>query len=182
MPPKRTREHRASLTPRYIYLSIYRSAGPRQSQNPTGVTPEIVAKRTKRHLIELEKSNYEEPNFTAGDEEETGNHSKGRARTLISEKRNFNIPGLKRKKSSMSVRSALIYRKNFSTLLEDFNLDATTPSYLTVQAPSPSYPPRLICSVCGYWGAYKCGRCALPYCDRDCRGVHEETRCERRVV
>ncbi|KAK7032847.1 hypothetical protein R3P38DRAFT_2521425 [Favolaschia claudopus] len=59
---------------------------------------------------------------------------------------------------------------------------STVPTYLTAQAPPSTYPPRLICSVCGYWGHYKCRRCALPFCDLNCESVHAETRCERRVL
>lgn len=152
-----------------------------------------------------QRSNYSEPSAQVGEEDEDGKYTKGRARQLISEKRAVNIPGVKKKKSSMNVRTALLYRKNFSTLVEESvrvfcppfiyarfihvsspqniaSLPATVSTYLTAQAPAPTYPPRLICSVCGYWGRYKCRRCALPFCDRNCEGVHAETRCERRVV
>ncbi|KAJ7650705.1 hypothetical protein FB45DRAFT_888559 [Roridomyces roridus] len=166
MPPKRGREHHA-----------------RQAHNPTvGLTTEVIAKRTKRHLDELERSNYSEPSANVGEEDEEGKYTKGRARQLISEKRAVNIPGLKKKKSTMNVRTALLYRKNFATLVEETIFPTAVPNYLTAQAPAPTYPPRLICSVCGYWGRYKCRRCALPYCDQNCEGVHAETRCERRVV
>ncbi|KAF7330299.1 Zinc finger HIT domain-containing protein 1 [Mycena venus] len=151
MPPRRGREHHA-----------------RQAHNSVvGLTSEVIAKRTKRHLDELERSNYAEPSAHVGEEDEEGKYTKGRARQLISEKRAFNIPG------------------NFATLLEESNLVSfppTVPTYLTAEAPAPTYPPRLICSVCGYWGRYKCRRCALPYCDLNCEGVHAETRCERRVL
>lgn len=62
------------------------------------------------------------------------------------------------------------------------SLPSSVPTYLTAGAPPSVYPPRMICSVCGYWGLYKCRRCAMPYCDRNCEGVHAETRCERRVM
>ncbi|KAJ7220054.1 hypothetical protein GGX14DRAFT_585296 [Mycena pura] len=154
----------------------------RQAHNAVvGLTPEVIAKRTKRHLAELERSNYSEPSSHVGEEEEDGNYTKGRARQLISEKRTFNIPGLKKKKSSMNVRTALLYRKNFAMLLEESNIDgfpSTVPTYLTAQAPPSNYPPRLICSVCGYWGRYKCRRCALPYCDQNCEGVSSENQFE----
>ncbi|KAJ7086100.1 hypothetical protein B0H15DRAFT_357814 [Mycena belliarum] len=170
MPPtKRGREHHA----RQAHAAV------------VGLTPDVIAKRTKRHLDELERANYAEPSALAGDEDDEGKYTKGRARQLISEKRVFNIPGVKKKKSTMNVRTALLYRKNFATLLEESNiasLPPTVPTYLTAQAPAPTYPPRLICSVCGYWGHYKCRRCALPYCDLSCESVHAETRCERRVI
>ncbi|KAJ6466610.1 hypothetical protein C8R47DRAFT_1078984 [Mycena vitilis] len=158
----------------------------RQAHNPiVGLTQEVIAKRTRRHLDELERSNYAEASTHVGEEDEEGKYTKGRARQLISEKRAFNIPGVKKKKSTMNVRTALLYRKNFAALLDESNiasLPATVPTYLTAQSPAPTYPPRLICSVCGYWGRYKCRRCALPYCDLNCEGVHAETRCERRVL
>ncbi|KAJ6631003.1 hypothetical protein B0H10DRAFT_1980305 [Mycena sp. CBHHK59/15] len=176
MAPKRTRE---------------REHHARQAHNSAivGLTPEVIAKRTRRHLDELERSNYAEPSSSnLGEEEEDAGgskYSKGRARQLISEKRNVNIPGIRKKKSTMNVRTALLYRKNFATLVEESSiasLPPSVPTYLTAQAPAPTYPPRLICSVCGYWGRYKCRRCALPYCDRSCEDLHNETRCERRVV
>ncbi|KAK7032765.1 zinc finger HIT domain-containing protein 1 [Favolaschia claudopus] len=169
MPSKRGREHHA-----------------RQAHNPVaGLTSDVIAKRTKRHLDELERSNYAEHSAQVGEEDEEGKYTKGRARQLISEKRTFNIPGVKKKKSTMNVRTALLYRKNFAALLEESNLTAfpsTVPTYLTAQAPTSTYPSRLLCSVCGYWGHYKCRRCALPFCDLNCESVHAETRCERRVL
>lgn len=62
------------------------------------------------------------------------------------------------------------------------NLPAHIPTYLTAATPPPRDPPRLLCSVCGHWGKYKCKRCVMPYCDLNCEGVHNETRCERRVI
>ncbi|KAF8896212.1 hypothetical protein BD779DRAFT_1608519 [Infundibulicybe gibba] len=178
MAPKRTREQYS-----------------RQVHNTTSqvITEDIIAKRTKRHLDELERSNYAEPTLLALGEEEdegaTGKYTKGRARQTISDKRNLKISGSSpasgAKKSTMNVRTALLYRKNLATLIEESGiaaLPASIPTYLTALAPPSPYPPRMLCSVCGYWGQYKCRRCALPYCDRNCEGVHAETRCERRVV
>ncbi|KAG2017835.1 hypothetical protein CC2G_007309 [Coprinopsis cinerea AmutBmut pab1-1] len=160
---------------------------PKRAREQFTIPPEILAKRTKRHLDELEKSNYTEPTLlvpTVEDEEEAG-YSKGRGRQTISDKRKLNIPGTSPaatgKKSTMAVRTAVLYRKNFATLLEESNISSmpsTSVNYLNACAPSPSYPPRLLCSVCGYWGAYRCRRCSMPYCDRNCEGVHAETRCE----
>ncbi|KAF9266509.1 hypothetical protein L218DRAFT_971406 [Marasmius fiardii PR-910] len=169
MPPKRNREKLA----RQVNASI-------------GVEPELVAKRTKRHLDELERSNYSE-SAAVNDGEE--GYTKGRARQPISDKRNLNLtgnsPAAKKKKSTMNVRSALLYRKNFATLLEESkiaSLPTSIPTYLTAQGPPPRYPARMVCSVCGYWGLYKCRKCAMPFCDRNCENVHEDTRCERRVL
>lgn len=159
----------------------------------------------------MKRSNYAETNLLAGEDDEEGVSKKGRARQTISDKRNLNILGssaaAKKKKSTMSVRTALLYRKNLATLIEESVSNATwsscalrqpaelpspvqniaslppsIPTYLTSITPPSAYPPRMLCSVCGYWGAYRCRRCAMPYCDRNCEAVHAETRCEKRVV
>ncbi|KII89747.1 hypothetical protein PLICRDRAFT_174584 [Plicaturopsis crispa FD-325 SS-3] len=157
-----------------------------QASSHQALAPEVIAKRTKRHLDELERSNYAEPSTSFlgvdddDDEEGGGKTAKGRARQTVSDKRTG-----QRKKSTTNIRSALVYRKNLATLIEESgiaNLPQHVPTYLTAIAPPPREPPRLMCSVCGYWGHYKCKRCAMPYCDRNCEGVHNETRCERRVV
>ncbi|KAG5732109.1 hypothetical protein E4T56_gene2165 [Termitomyces sp. T112] len=147
MPPKRTREDARLL---HNVLAI-------------GLAPEVIAKRTKRHLEELERSNYSEPTLLAGEDEEGGKSAKGRARQTISDKRNLIIPGTsaaaKKKKSTMNVRTALLYRKNLATLIDESNiasLPITVPTYLTAVTASSPYPPRSLCSVCGYWGAYTC--------------------------
>ncbi|EED81186.1 predicted protein [Postia placenta Mad-698-R] len=149
---------------------------------------EVIAKRTKRHLDELERSNYAEPSgnlFALDDDDEAGGgrSAKGRARQTISDKREW--AGLKKKKSTMNVRTAVLYKKSLATLIDESgiaNYPSDVPTYLTAVVPPPREPPRLLCSVCGYWGKYKCKRCAMPYCDMNCEGVHNETRCERRVI
>ena len=103
----------------------------------------------------------------------------------------------------MNIRTALLYKKNLTTLIEESvravghrlvwmalisyfkgigNLPSSTPSYLSAVVPPSKEPPRLFCSVCGYWGKYRCMKCALPFCSRDCEVNHEETRCEKKVV
>ncbi|TBU49804.1 hypothetical protein BD309DRAFT_909069 [Dichomitus squalens] len=171
----------------------------RQAQNPNSpLDPEVIAKRTKRHLEELERSNYSEPAgagaATGGEAEDDdegvapgGRTTKGRARqTTISDKRQWEQVGTKRpKKATMNVRTAILYKKSFNVLLEESGIEhmpSEVPTYLRAVAPPPREPQRLLCSVCGYWGKYKCKRCAMPYCDLNCEGVHDETRCERRVI
>ncbi|KAI0710108.1 hypothetical protein C8Q76DRAFT_741041 [Earliella scabrosa] len=171
---------------------------PRQAQNPNGpLDPDVIKKRTKRHLDELERSNYSEPTGSGaasgaggeGDEDDEGvapggRTAKGRARqATISDKRQWD--GRKPKKSTMNVRTAILYKKNLAVLLDESGIEHMppgVPTYLRAVAPPPREPPRLLCSVCGYWGKYKCKRCAMPYCDLNCEGVHNETRCERRVI
>ncbi|KAI0749499.1 hypothetical protein C8Q80DRAFT_1162332 [Daedaleopsis nitida] len=170
----------------------------RQAQNQSGpLDPDVIAKRTKRHLDELERSNYSEPagvgaaTGAGGDLDDDdegvapgGRSTKGRARqATISDKRHWD--GKKPKKSTMNVRTAILYKKNLSVLLDESGIEhmpPDVPTYLRAVAPNSREPPRLLCSVCGYWGKYKCKRCAMPYCDINCEGVHNETRCERRVI
>ncbi|KAI9570533.1 hypothetical protein HD554DRAFT_2203888 [Boletus coccyginus] len=155
------------------------------------LTPDLIAKRTKRHLDELERTNYAASsllNEPDSDPEASSNQkSKFRARqTVISDKRTFpTVNAAKKKKSTMNVRTAILYRKGLAALLDESGLASlapTQPSYLTASAPASAVPPRMLCSVCGYKGAYRCKKCGMSYCDLRCGQVHDETRCERRVV
>lgn len=121
---------------------------------------------------------------------------------MISDKRTFPTANpAKKKKSSMNVRTAILYRKGLATLIDESvsgarpaqrsadtdhqgvaSLAPTQPSYLTASASASAVPPRMLCSVCGYKGAYRCNKCGMSYCDLRCGQVHDETRCERRVV
>ncbi|KAG6334056.1 hypothetical protein ID866_5030 [Astraeus odoratus] len=151
--------------------------------------PEVISKRTRRHLEELERTNYAASslfNDVDSDPESSANpKSKFRARqTVISDKTTFG-DGKSKKKSTMNVRTAILYRKGFPTLLEESGISTlapSVPSYLSATTPPPLYPPRLLCSVCGYKGAYRCRKCVMPYCDMNCGQVHDETRCEKRVI
>ena len=119
---------------------------------------------------------------------------------MISDKRPSVHPN---KKSTMNIRTALLYKKNLTALIEESvgesstvpcgmvltscsqgigNLPPSAPSYHSAAVPPPKEPPRLFCSVCGYWGKYRCMKCTLPFCSRDCEANHQETQCERRVV
>lgn len=58
--------------------------------------------------------------------------------------------------------------------------DADT--YLSVQAPPASKvpgirPPWKLCSVCSYFGSYKCVRCGSNFCSINCMNVHKDTKC-----
>ena len=149
MPPKKTREQCEYWYSRYHHHRPKRLPDARRAHNvaATSITPEVIAKRTKRHLNELEvgchwqhcnhnssttttkRSNYAEPAIWADDE--GGKSAKGRARQTVSDKRNLNILGNsaagKKKKSTMNVRTALLYRKNLPTLVEDSVRETLSP-------------------------------------------------------
>ncbi len=136
------------------------------------------------------------------EDDQAGKSAKGRARQSVSDKRQLSGPSAKRKKTNMNIRTAILYRKNFATLVEESvsdlfvipvclfttlcqglaNLPSSIPTYLTAAAAPPREPTRPLCTVCGYWGNYKCKKCVMPFCSLDCRSVHDETRCERRVI
>lgn len=56
--------------------------------------------------------------FLGEDDADGGKSAKARARQTISDKRHLNN-GNKKKKSSMNVRTALLYRKNLATLIDE---------------------------------------------------------------
>jgi zinc finger HIT domain-containing protein 1 len=217
------RQRMFSLFSMSIYLTLMKTQAVRKAQESQPLDAEIIAKRTKRHLDELEvrflatrfpihyplhpqRSNYAEPTTSylgMDEDDQAGKSAKGRARQTVSDKRQLSGPGAKRKKANMNIRTAILYRKNFATLIEEsvgvpFNGSQDTlfislsrdwqtsppsiPTYLNAAAGPPRKPTRPLCTVCGYWGNYKCKKCAMHFCGLDCQGVHDETRCERRVI
>lgn len=65
----------------------------------------------------LQRSNYTEPSTSFLSQDDDGKSAKGRARQTISDKRHVNEG--KKKKSSMNIRTALLYRKNLATLIDE---------------------------------------------------------------
>ncbi|ELU44198.1 zf-HIT domain-containing protein [Rhizoctonia solani AG-1 IA] len=140
------------------------------------VAPELIARRNKRRVEELERSNYTDVRNTDLGTGLAGN----RSRTTLADDCNKG-----RKKSTTHVRSILLYRKNLNAIIEQEGLGSLpshVPSYLTAAAPESATEARKLCSVCGYWGHYRCARCAEPYCDLGCKATHTDTRCERRIA
>ncbi|KAH7341405.1 hypothetical protein B0J17DRAFT_259390 [Rhizoctonia solani] len=155
-----------------------RVQAPREVQNIAALpaAPELIVRRNKRHVEELERSNYAD---AKGADLGTG-LAGNRSRTTLADECNKG-----RKKSTAHVRSILLYRKNLNTIIEQEGLGSLpshVPSYLTAAAPETVIEARKLCSVCGYWGHYRCARCAEPYCDLGCKATHTETRCERRIA
>ncbi|KAG0708200.1 hypothetical protein DFH29DRAFT_871112 [Suillus ampliporus] len=99
MAPKKAREQ----APRHVNA-------PKQT-----LAPDVIAKRTKRHLEELEvtaqiqpsivkpnrlkqRSNYTEPSITLDDDDEAPISGKNRVRQIVSDKRHLNDPNARKKK------------------------------------------------------------------------------------
>ncbi|SGY85322.1 BQ5605_C009g05752 [Microbotryum silenes-dioicae] len=146
---------------------------------------DYVSRRIKRHLNDLERTNYTEPTtgptaYGASDAPDEDGTEKG-ATPLRDDDVGRDKSG--RKKRSMAVRSLLMYRKNLATLVDESGLSKlppSTPTYLTASAPPSKRPPLQLCSVCGYKGTYGCMRCGQKYCSMGCRAIHDESRCEKR--
>src|SRR6266403_3514598 len=104
------------------------------------------------------------------EDDQAGKSAKGRARQTVSDKRQLSGPNAKRKKTNMNIRTAILYRKNLATLVEESvsgslvqacllttlcqglaNNPSSIPTYLTVAAAPPKEPTRPLCTVCGYW-------------------------------
>jgi hypothetical protein len=66
-----------------------------------------------------QRSNYAEPSIGMDEDDQTGKSAKGRARQTVSDKRKLSGPSAKRKKANMNIRTAILYRKNFATLIEE---------------------------------------------------------------
>ncbi|KAH8831315.1 hypothetical protein DL96DRAFT_1587263 [Flagelloscypha sp. PMI_526] len=165
MPPKKLREQRT----RQVNVI-----------NPT-LNPDLIAQRKRRRIADLERSNYTDGGPGDGDDDdEPGSSRRGNARQTISDKRSLKLPGTSpaagKKKSTMAVRTALLYRKNLDTLISESGINKSVgPSYLHAAALPSIYPPRLLCSVCGFGAQYKCPKCLTPYCEPTCRETHSAT-------
>ncbi|KAA8909628.1 hypothetical protein TRICI_004463 [Trichomonascus ciferrii] len=78
---------------------------------------------------------------------------------------------------SVNSRRILASRKTLANHLDDDTNSART--YLNAVAPPPTYPPRKLCSICGYWGKICCIKCGARYCGAHCEATHKETRCQK---
>ncbi|KAG8733338.1 hypothetical protein FRC11_007055 [Ceratobasidium sp. 423] len=97
-----------------------RVQAPREVQNVAAApaAPELIARRNKRHVEELERSNYAD---AKGLDQGTG-LAGSRSRTTLADECNKG-----RKKSTAHVRSILLYRKNLNAIIEQEWLLVTSP-------------------------------------------------------
>ncbi|CAE7229558.1 unnamed protein product [Rhizoctonia solani] len=119
-----------------------RVQAPREVQNVAAVpaAPELIARRNKRHVEDLERSNYAD---AKGADPGTG-LAGNRGRTTLADECNKG-----RKKSTAHVRSILLYRKNLNTIIEQEGLGSLpshVASYLTAAAPESVIEARRLCS------------------------------------
>ncbi|GAA5908426.1 Hit1p [Sporobolomyces salmoneus] len=146
---------------------------------------EYVSKRIRRHLNDLERTNYTEP--SAGISKITGDDDDEEPRDSGLESKEEGAARSRKKQGSKAVRQLLLYRKNLGQLIDESGLPdptssekVTNPSYLTIASEPSKRPPVQMCSVCGYKGKYSCKKCGNRYCDLGCQVTHDESRCERR--
>ncbi|GAA5883433.1 hypothetical protein JCM16303_003794 [Sporobolomyces ruberrimus] len=171
---------------------------PTRAANPSSVTAstEYISKRIRRHLTDLERTNYTEPSGGGGNyglsklEKDEDDDRDDHSRVDPGDKDEGGNPRSRKKQGSKNVRQLLLYRKNLGQLLAESGLPDPTPSSSSSTTSSPSYltissepsknPPVQLCSVCGYKGKYSCKKCGNRYCDLGCMVTHDESRCERR--
>ncbi|AAW44876.2 expressed protein [Cryptococcus deneoformans JEC21] len=123
---------------------------------------EFQARRVQRRLDDLERTNPTDiPASSFVPAESSQTPAPGPLQQLPA-----------RKKQTANVRRILYNKKSLKDWLDELPAEPVPP-YLSAIAPAPSIPPRRICSSCGYFGAYKCSRCAEWSCDRVCMEVHE---------
>jgi hypothetical protein len=80
------------------------------------------------------------------EDDQAGKSAKGRARQTVSDKRHLSGPSAKRKKANMNIRTAILYRKNFATLIEESvsDLDVILACLIVIYRTSGSrQPPSL---------------------------------------
>ncbi|KAI8806425.1 hypothetical protein BJ742DRAFT_680040 [Cladochytrium replicatum] len=87
-------------------------------------------------------------------------------------------------KKKREIQRILLQRRNLQMLLSESKIELSTePTYLTASQPPSRYPPRKLCTVCGYLGAVECRKCGMRFCPTDlrCKETHLETRCMKFV-
>ncbi|EMR09445.1 hypothetical protein PNEG_02387 [Pneumocystis murina B123] len=115
------------------------------------IDPSVQIKHINRHLVELERDNYNDVKIELTKNEE-----------------------IRTKKSNANVRKILTSRKTFAMHLDEAG--ANTGYHLAAVGPS-NRPPIRLCIICGYWGNYRCNKCGERYCSKSCEIAHLETRC-----
>ncbi|KAG9393161.1 zinc finger HIT domain-containing protein 1 [Carpediemonas membranifera] len=77
------------------------------------------------------------------------------------------------------------YTRLVQALQDEKASERPDPNYFTLEAGESSRPPRPFCSVCGYWGLYKCPqkKCNARVCSIECRKVHiQAQKCGANIV
>ncbi|GAA5964015.1 hypothetical protein JCM3765_007840 [Sporobolomyces pararoseus] len=163
---------------------------PTRAAAPSSVvaSTEYISKRIRRHLNDLERTNYTEPSGGGGNyglgKLKDDDDDEGDSRDSGADAKEEGGGRSRKKQGSKAVRQLLLYRKNLGQLISESGLPepepGTTPSYLSIASEPSKFPPVQICSVCGYKGKYTCKKCGNRYCDMGCQVTHDESRCERR--
>lgn len=113
--------------------------------------PASRLRQTSKHLAELQRDNYNDVKIELPKEL------------------------TKKGKQSPGVKKILTSRKTLQNYLDESNNSLREQANIT----ESGYPRRHFCTICGYWGSYRCARCGLMNCTRLCAEAHKETRCQR---
>eukprot|EP00743_Colponemidia_sp_Colp-15_P006890 GILK01007437.1.p1 GENE.GILK01007437.1~~GILK01007437.1.p1 ORF type:complete len:186 (-),score=17.46 GILK01007437.1:154-681(-) len=144
----------------------------------------IVDEETRRQvhqarLDSLEDENYEEKQ----DDDDAFNIREELASDddyIDESKKKAQKLGKKRKAQTPTRPGKKREKKTLATVLMEGGYESYPPgipNYLSIAASRSKFPPRQLCSVCGFISAYHCVRCGMRYCCIRCQNVHRETRC-----
>jgi zinc finger HIT domain-containing protein 1 len=115
--------------------------------------------RVARHLLELEQDNYHAVQIEIPKPESTPTQSN--ELTLVPPKHHKLTP---------NVRKLLATRKTLTNLLDEAGYAADM--YRDAAVKPGKYQRRSFCTVCGYWGLYRCAKCGDRYCSETCMETH----------
>lgn len=141
----------------------------------------VVDDETREHvrnarLDALEADNYAEEHvekddaYSDEDEDGGGTGKKARKRQKKAPKQGGAEAVSRWRKKKYKGLLQVVFEEGYTTAAGAVN-------YTTAAMGPSRLPPRAFCSVCGYFGTFKCPRCGLRYCSRRCMDAHKETRC-----
>ncbi|ORY32167.1 hypothetical protein BCR39DRAFT_524437 [Naematelia encephala] len=143
-------------------------AGPSQPSRQAEALTEFQSRRLLRRLDELERTNPTDiPASSFNPPPPPLPPSSHPTSTQLG----FSQQQQPKKKQSANVRRILYGKKSLKDWLDELPSEPKPPYILAATSP-PKAPPRQLCSSCGYFGAYKCPRCAEWSCDMACMQVH----------
>ncbi|TPX64916.1 hypothetical protein SpCBS45565_g05551 [Spizellomyces sp. 'palustris'] len=162
-----------------VGFGVVSSTPDRQTSRIPRIVFDEAARRKaqERHLEELQQDNYAADIPDAAEQEVL---SSARKKRILEDEDPAARTSMNKRQKRASVKRILLQKKNLATLIQESNIESMppeVPTYLTAAAAPSRFPPRKLCSVCGYFSQYNCMRCGMRYCSITCRDTHNETRC-----
>ncbi|KAF3902603.1 hypothetical protein ABW21_db0208476 [Orbilia brochopaga] len=141
--------------------------------------------QTARHIAELEKVNWRDPQIklddlaSATDSKQKPKPKSPNVRRILASAKTFH------NHLSDDIASQELHLQNPQSHKHAPVDPATTPlGYVKCAAEPPASSAercrRAFCEICGYWGTVGCMRCGVRLCSAECSATHREARCTRR--